>query len=800
MIPSQTTVGAQQMGGGGGMNQMLEIFKMQYLMKFLDSSGAGGRGSLLTMLVLMGYDHFVRFLPQLITLFTQWIRVITHGPEQEKAKPNEHPILLQTPQPPQQKQIRAYIQFERQPDLKVADPRIDAVIHHVCNLPDVRSLRYNGTEMIPNFKDMLMIENDVWFEIIHSSSGSGIMIGQSSSSGPKVEPILYRLSTYDHDITWLHKFVDQAMETFEQEKRNKLGSETYYFDHMSGSSSMVQSPVGSRSCLFTKSKFTSNRTLSNVYLAQIGDLKSRVEFFMRRRDWYDSKGIPHTLGIVMYGEPGCGKTSTIKAIANETKRHIFNIQLSEIKSKETLKDLFYNDQVFVLHEGKREVLNIPLKQRLYVIEDIDAMDSVVLKRNPKQSEEDKERQIKVQAELEHLKQVQGDAVAKAMLHGKQSDESDKLDLATLLNVLDGVRETPGRVIILSTNYPERLDEALVRPGRFDILLEFEKHSCAVLQQHIEKHYDCKLTEQQITQIHQPSLHKKWTPAEVSQILFRRIGSVDDAIRDLLQEHPEHIFKFSRGISKEVVSQPPPATPQPPIEEQGTSLTELFGTDDSLEQMNVTELPTPQTIATNVVVSTATNILPEDDDYGPGEFYVKGIGNRVECPTPEQEEQAKKVRAQLFTVADEKVQDIGRVYSEKIRVAREKFMKEHKIAAYHIWNDKNPEEERLNKEYEEVLHKARLEQIEQSPLYKSLDESPVTNPTPSMPTYNPNIQIILEKEDAKIRAIRSATIEEVLQSPMFQTDGPSAANEENCVDLDVMYREADEMAALPLIHK
>jgi DNA polymerase III delta prime subunit len=770
MVPS-TQAATPQMGGG--MNQMLEIFKMQYLMKFLESSGAGGRSSLLTMVVLMGYDQFIKYVPMLVQMFYTWIQVVIYGKQDTSSlSKHEPPLLTQTPQPPKQKQIRAYIQFERQPDMKVADPRIDAVIHHVCNLPEVTSLRYNGIEMIPNFKDMLMIENDVWFEILHSSGGGGITISQSS--GAKVEPILYRLSTYDHDITWLHKFVEQAMDTFEQEKRNKLGSETYYFDHMTVSSSTVQHPIGSRSCLFTKSKFTSNRTLSNVYLAQIDDLRNRVEFFMRRRDWYDSKGIPHTLGIVMYGEPGCGKTSTIKAIANETKRHIFNIQLSEIKSKEMLKDLFYNDQVFVLHEGKRETLNIPLKQRLYVIEDIDAMNSVVLKRSATQIEEDKQRQIKIQAEVEHLKQTQGEAMAKAMMQGKQSDESDTLDLATLLNVLDGVRETPGRVIILSTNYPERLDEALVRPGRFDILLEFEKHTCAVLQQHIEKHYDCKLTDKQIAQIHQPALHKKWTPAEVSQILFRRIGSVDDAIRDLVHENPEQVFKFSRGN----VKQPPQEQTHEQPPEEGTLLTELVGETEPIEQMNITDIASP-TIATNVIVSTTTNVLPEDDEDDDSFFgkFSGGGGGYVDRPSKEQQEQEEGVRKQLFGSELIGVAKINEHYVSKIKIAERAFIQNHGEAAFHDWKVEKPEIRVIEKERSAAIHAERLRQMGQSSLFKPLEECPVTNPTPTMPTYNPTIQSLLETEEANIQAVRSATIDEVLQSPMFQMDGPGAANDE-----------------------
>jgi len=559
------------MMGGGGMNQMLELFKMQYLMKFLDGGGQGkGGASLVTMMMLMGYDQFVKYAPFILSAIWIWLQTRWYGPQDKKS-----PALLMMPTqtPPAQKQIRAYIQFERNQD-KATDPRIDAVMYHVCNLPEVRSLRYNGVEMIPNFKDTLMIDNDVWFEIINPSSGvAGITI-QGGSKEARIEPILYRLSTYDHDITWLHKFVEETMDRYEQEKKNKLGSETYYFDQMTAAGG-YSNPSPRNSILFNKSKFTSNRTLKNVYLRQIGELQERVEFFMRRRDWYDSKGIPHTLGVVMYGVPGCGKTSTIKGIANDTKRHIFNIALSEIKTKDALKDLFYNEQVTVLlADGKREVLTIPIKQRLYVIEDIDAMNSIVIKRSQDQVKAEQERKVRVEAEMELLKQTQGEAVANRMMRGKTDDDADKLDLATLLNVLDGVRETPGRIIILSTNYPERLDEALLRPGRFDMMLEFEKHTPEVLKQHLEKHYDRDLTESQWLRINRPSLSKKWTPAEVSQILFRRVMDIDAAIDDLVNETPEKMFKFSQ--MKSVDAEPTEAPQQE--EAPSTSLIDLFQKD------------------------------------------------------------------------------------------------------------------------------------------------------------------------------------------------------------------------------
>ncbi len=588
------------MGGGaaasGGMGQILELFKMQFLMRIMNGSDtSGGRGSqwnsLLTMLVLFLYDQFAKVAPQYIPvlfayLFGSWMK--------PKDDLKALPMMPSAQPPPTTKSIRACIQFERTPETKAVDPRIEAVMHHVCNLPDVRSLRYNGVEMIPNFKDMIMIDNDIWFEILNVQSNPTFSLsasGGTGASGPKQEPILYRLSTYDHDITWLHKFVEQSMERFEQEKKNKLGSESYYFDHITSVGGPYRNPLSKSFCTFSKSKFQSNRSLRNVYLRQIGELQERVEFFMRRRDWYDSKGIPHTLGVVMYGHPGCGKTSTIKAIANETKRHIFNISLGAIKTKEALKELFYNDNVNILADGKMELLNIPIKQRVYVIEDIDAMDSVVVKRSALNEKEDEERKLKIEAEIKWLEQTQGKDLAKRMVEGKEKEDQDQLDLATLLNVLDGVRETPGRIIILSTNYPERLDEALLRPGRFDMMLEFEKHSCVVLKQHLEAHYDRKLTKQQEAKVANPLLNYKWTPAEVSQVLFRRVADMDAAIEDLLKEDPKKMFKFSqmKGSQEQDVA-------KEEDDSQGTDLTSLMDIvplPQEEEQKKKSDLAIPQ---------------------------------------------------------------------------------------------------------------------------------------------------------------------------------------------------------------
>eukprot|EP00928_Gymnodinium_smaydae_P014896 TRINITY_DN1546_c0_g2_i1.p1 TRINITY_DN1546_c0_g2~~TRINITY_DN1546_c0_g2_i1.p1 ORF type:complete len:799 (-),score=155.27 TRINITY_DN1546_c0_g2_i1:217-2517(-) len=87
------------------------------------------------------------------------------------------------------------------------------------------------------------------------------------------------------------------------------------------------------------------------------------------------------------------------------------------------------------------------------------------------------------------------------MYGMSSDlKKDKLNLSGLLNVLDGVVDTPERILIMTTNHPEQLDPALIRPGRIDkkILLGYMNpiHSSRM----IEHYFQCKLDSKQMTRL------------------------------------------------------------------------------------------------------------------------------------------------------------------------------------------------------------------------------------------------------------------------------------------------------------
>jgi hypothetical protein len=396
--------------------------------------------------------------------------------------------------------------------------RMDAVVHYVTTLPAMKSLlSVTHHDYLPHEFDPVNLDVDIYFELQDLKVQDG-----------QLEMIKFKIFCYDHDVQYLQSFVDNCNTDYERRMANKLGSNRYFFDQVvqpkvKGS---VQNPLPISHLIYTKSKFTTNRTFDNVFFEERKHVQNRTKFFLENRAWYDKKGVPYTLGFMFHGPPGCGKTSSVKAVANEGRRHIINVQLSEIKTKAQLHHLFFNDEIHVYNGTNTERYTIPVSERLYVIEDIDAMGDTVLRREWK----------KPTAAIK--KPDSGDPFA------DRNGEPDKevLDLSFLLNLLDGTLEANGRILIITTNFPERIDRALVRPGRIDMIVNFKKCSLPVLREMIQAFYEKDI---EIPEVE--ALAYKWTPAEVNQILFRNFDSPQQAVLELLDMKKEDLYGFTEPL-------------------------------------------------------------------------------------------------------------------------------------------------------------------------------------------------------------------------------------------------------------
>ncbi|KFK26001.1 hypothetical protein AALP_AA8G190000 [Arabis alpina] len=154
------------------------------------------------------------------------------------------------------------------------------------------------------------------------------------------------------------------------------------------------------------------------------EVKADLDRFIRRKEFYKRVGKAWKRGYLLYGPPGTGKSSLVAAMANYLKFDVYDLQLASVMRDSDLRRL-------LLATRNRSIL---------VIEDIDC--AVELPNRVGQSVEGKNR----------------------------GESQGPLTLSGLLNFIDGLWSSCGdeRIIIFTTNHKDRLDPALLRPGRMDM--------------------------------------------------------------------------------------------------------------------------------------------------------------------------------------------------------------------------------------------------------------------------------------------------------------------------------------------
>lgn len=613
---------------------------------------------------------------------------------------------------------------------------VDALIDYITNLDCCKHLRFTTRFFLNNTED-IKITPEIRIhleEYLVESDGT-------------VSKLIIRLYSDILNVHQMREFVEKIHRNYMNEKKNKFGNQRFFFNEIQhhidrnfdGTMRLGNQP---KKLNFGMIPFNTFKSMANIFGDHLAEIKERVKLFTSNPDWYKERGIPHTLGIMLYGKPGCGKTSVIKALAKDTNRHIFNISLRENTTQRQLSNLFFEETVSIQNEdGQHSTVIIPLDQRIYVIEDIDCLTNVVYDRNliddtetiaplsdeqrvilnsyydsmileleekhatkekpipvptpvsvpavsfvslneampevcrsfeefnkfwessehpdlnnmlvdaydggmGKESSFGKERSfvnnlndlyihsnmvekpvvanesdelpieeaeqfielqrfihvfdvssvakildiIKVYPNLgnkakqwiikspveyymrwlEHgranmgllhptyvsflrdILAVAGDSLPKQSGNGggiggvagvdstgklsddagaklaKEDQKKELITLSYLLNLLDGVLETPGRIIIITSNYPEKLDKALIRPGRIDIKIRFDYASCDMIREMLRNFYNIA-SERLATIDISPAINKKYSPAQVIEAFCNNYNNYAKAL-------------------------------------------------------------------------------------------------------------------------------------------------------------------------------------------------------------------------------------------------------------------------------
>jgi len=336
-----------------------------------------------------------------------------------------------------------------------------AIWHHISIIqPNVAKLKecanieegeYDQTKTDIFVVDQIIpfyLEKDIFVEVRrYHSQGSD----ENGTNKIKVESIVILLISYKKTTAELRNYVvdleNNYLKDMEKERNRKI-----YQYRLHKKDDEIQ---------WHENEFRSNKRFHNLFFEGKDRVLKQIDFFLKNEAWYEKEGVPYTLGICLHGGPGTGKTSFIKALTNYLgDRHLVNIALNKIPDEDMLFNVYFEEKY-----NRKNRQNLSFQKKIIVMEDIDCMGDVVKKRD------------------ESPPIVWENAWETPIVPPKPA-----FTLSCLLNLIDGLEENHGRILIMTTNCYSTLDPALIRPGRVDLDIEMKNAKFTTIREIFEHFY------------------------------------------------------------------------------------------------------------------------------------------------------------------------------------------------------------------------------------------------------------------------------------------------------------------------
>lgn len=262
---------------------------------------------------------------------------------------------------------------------------VDAVIDYVCHLDSSKSLMYTRQFHLDT-NDVICVDPTLSLFIQLTNKE----FDQRSGDMLRMTLLLYSTQL---TLTELRSWLEKVHRDYQQKHKDQMETKTYFFEEVPPTithdiQGNIQWSSVPKRLSFSMNEFHTHKNFRTVFGNEVKQVKQRMDLFLYNKEFYEQRGKPHTLGLLLYGRPGCGKTSLIKAILKETGRHGITLKLKDYTTETQLDNLFHTETLMTIDPitGTSNPVRIPLNKRVYIIEDVDCLSSVVQQRSDQQQQ------------------------------------------------------------------------------------------------------------------------------------------------------------------------------------------------------------------------------------------------------------------------------------------------------------------------------------------------------------------------------------------------------------------------------
>lgn len=256
----------------------------------------------------------------------------------------------------------------------------------------------------------------------------------------------------------------------------------------------------------------STRTLSDVFISDDirCELRNSISKFINNKDWFVKHNIPYHYGILLHSAPGSGKTSIARAIANEYGLDMYVCVGGQVSG--FINELRRNIDTISFNKSKPSIV---------LFEDIDCDESV------------------------HSR-------AGGVISADVALMKSKTSIGDMLNTLDGILGLTNVIYIFTTNHADKLDPAILRPGRIDLKLHIDYATPETFDQFLKSFYNRGIPDMNMK-------IKKDISFATLQIKVMEGYSYDDIIRFMTPEKEKEVIENDVTGSKKSANTRKPRT-------------------------------------------------------------------------------------------------------------------------------------------------------------------------------------------------------------------------------------------------